>query len=71
MIFTTIIILLAIFWIALMAMQHYYGELVISPIIGFMVGWLYNGEELEEGTEHTIQILLGIVSFTFVWLTNE
>ena len=62
MITTISFILLAIFWLVLMAMQKYQGELLINPIIGFMVGALY----LEEDGEHTVQILLGFVSFTFV-----
>lgn len=71
MVFTVVLAILALVWVALMAIQSYNGELIISPVIGFMVGWLYNGDEDVNGTEHTIQFLLGIVSFTFIWYTNE
>jgi hypothetical protein len=70
MIYTTIIILLAIFWIALLAMQHYAGQLIISPIIGIMFGALYDKEEDDE-VYHTVQILLFVVALTFTWETNE
>lgn len=70
MIYTTIIILLAIFWIALLAMQHYSGELIISPIMGIMFGALYD-RETDVQVYHTTQILLGVVALTFTWETNE
>lgn len=63
MIFTIIFIIASLFWAFLMIMQKYGGELYVNPIIGFMVGALY----LEENGEHTVQILLGFVSFTFIW----
>ena len=69
--FTILIAIAAVVWVVLMTIQRYGGELIISPVIGFMVGWLYNGDEDVNGTEHTIQFLLGIVSFTFIWYTNE
>lgn len=67
---TTIFIIAAVFWILLMTMQRYGGELIINPIIGFMVGWLYDAEEVENGTLHTVQFLFGIVCFTIIWETN-
>lgn len=68
--FTIGIAIAAVLWILLMAIQRYGGELIINPIIGFIVGCLYNPEELEDCTEHTVQILLGIISFTIIWETN-
>ena len=70
MIYTTIIMLLAIFWIALLAMQQYAGQLIISPIMGIMFGALYDREEDDE-VYHTVQILLFVVALTFTWETNE
>lgn len=63
---TIIFIIAAVFWMLLMTMQKYGGELFINPVIGLMVGALYH----EEDGEHTFQILLGLVSLTFV-LYNE
>lgn len=63
MIFTVCFIAVAVFWILLMTIQKYGGELFINPVVGFMVGVLH----VEEEGEHTIQILLGLVSLTFVW----
>jgi hypothetical protein len=61
----------AVCWILLMTIQKYGGELIINPIIGFMAGWLYDAEEDGLMTEHTIQILLGIISITIIWQTYE
>lgn len=63
MVFTVIFIVLALFWVLLMTIQKYGGELFINPVVGFMVGTLY----VEEDGEYTVQILLGLVSLTFVW----
>lgn len=63
MIFTIVFIIIAVFWLLLMTIQKYGGELFINPVIGFMVGWLY----VEEDGETTVQILLGFISLTFVW----
>lgn len=60
---TIIFIIAAVFWMLLMTMQKYGGELFINPVVGLMVGALY----YEEDGEHTFQILLGLVSLTFVW----
>lgn len=67
---TIIFIFLAIFWIALMTMQKYAGQLIISPIMGFMFGALYD-RETDEEVYHTLQIVIGFVAFTFEWQTNE
>jgi hypothetical protein len=63
MIFTIVFIAIAVLWVLLMTIQKYGGELFINPVIGFMVGVLH----VEEEGEHTFQILLGLVSLTFVW----
>lgn len=68
--FTILIAIAAVVWVVLMTIQRYGGELIISPVIGFMVGWLYDAEEFENTTEHTVQFLFGIVCFTIIWETN-
>lgn len=60
---TIIFIIIAVFWLLLMTIQKYSGELFINPVIGFMVGWLYFNED----GETTVQIILGFISLTFVW----
>lgn len=45
------------------------GEIIIAPIKGLMLGALYNDDVEEEETEHTIQIVLFIISITFIWIT--
>lgn len=70
MIFTITVTLIAIFWIALMAMQNYAGQLIISPIIGFMLGTLYD-RETDDKVYHTFQLVLLFVAFTFTWETDE
>ena len=55
-----------------MEVVHYYqGEVLIAPIKGLMFGALYNNDEGPEDIEHTIQILLFIFSFNFIWYTKN
>jgi hypothetical protein len=35
-----------------------------------MLGALYNDDDFEDEVEHTIQVLLFVISFSFVWTTN-
>ena len=51
-------------------MAKYDGEVIIAPIKGLMLGALYNDDIEEEETEHTIQIVLLIISITFIWVTT-
>jgi len=47
------------------------GEIIISPIKGFMVGALVHDETYQENnknvTEYTLQCLLGIISVNVLW----
>jgi hypothetical protein len=52
-------------------MAKYDGEVIIAPIKGLMLGALYNDDIEEEETEHTIQIVLLIISITFIWVTQN
>ena len=45
------------------------GELMISPIIGSMVGALYSKTDYEDATEHTVQVCIFIIAITLVWET--
>ncbi len=43
------------------------GEIIISPIKGFMFGFLYHKEEYIEEDEYTLQCLLGVISVNVIW----
>jgi len=47
------------------------GEVIISPVTGFMIGALVHNETFEEDnqevTEYTLQCLLGIISVNVIW----
>jgi|TARA_R100000482_G_scaffold123569_1_gene73836 hypothetical protein len=49
------------------------GEIIISPIKGFVLGALVHDEIYEENkktfTEYTLQCLLGFISVNVVWRT--
>jgi hypothetical protein len=46
-------------------------DIVINPIKGIMLGALYNDDKFDDETEHTIQILIFIISFSFIWTTTN
>jgi len=50
-------------------MAKYDGDVIIAPIKGLMLGALYNDDVDDEETEHTIQIVLFVISITFIWIT--
>lgn len=51
--------------------QFYDCEIIINPIKGVMLGALYNDEEFEDETEHTVQVLIFVISFSFIWTTTS
>lgn len=52
-------------------MVKYDGDVIIAPIKGLMTGALYNNDIDDEETEHTIQIVLFVISITFIWITTN
>jgi hypothetical protein len=46
-------------------------DIIFAPIKGLMFGALYNDENFDEETEHTIQVLLFFLSINFIWSTFE
>jgi len=48
----------------------YNGDVIIAPIKGLMLGALYNDDVDNEETEHTIQIVIFVISITYIWTTN-
>ena len=63
--------LIILAWVFSVIVYHYKGEVVISQIKGLMFGALYNDDEGEDDTEHTIQILFFIFSLNFIWITEK
>lgn len=48
------------------------GEVVLSPIKGFMIGALYNGQEIDKNeTEHIVQLLFFVFSVNFIWVVKK
>jgi hypothetical protein len=47
----------------------YNGDVIIAPIKGLMIGALYNDDIDNEETEHTIQIVIFVISITYIWTT--
>jgi len=61
------IILLAFAFLFLLIAQIKKAEIIISPIIGFMLGVLYHKEQYNKENEFTLQCLLGIISINVIW----
>ena len=55
--------------------QQIKADIIISPIIGFVTGFLYDKEEfIEDGMKiksYTIQILMGVISLNILWETQN
>jgi hypothetical protein len=49
----------------------YNGDVIIEPIKGLMIGALYNDDIDNEETEHTIQIVIFVISITYIWTTTN
>lgn len=60
-----------ILFTAFIIAQFYDCEIIINPIKGVMLGALYNDDEFDDETEHTIQVLILIISFSFIWTTSN
>jgi hypothetical protein len=43
----------------------------LAIINGFMIGCLYDVEEVDGEKWHTLQILVGILSINILWETNQ
>jgi hypothetical protein len=69
MIFVTFTLVTIYFLMQLTA--KYNGDVIIAPIKGLMLGALYNDEIDNEETEHTIQIVIFVISITYIWTTTN
>jgi hypothetical protein len=69
MIFLTFTLVTIYFLMQLTA--KYNGDVIIAPIKGLMLGALYNDDIDDEETEHTIQIVIFVISITYIWTTTN
>ena len=64
------IYLLAFFWLIILVLTYAVQtgkEVKLAIINGFMIGALYDVEEVDEEKWHTFQILIGILSINILW----
>ena len=69
MIFISFILVTIYFLLQLTA--KYNGDVIVAPIKGLMLGALYNDDIDNEETEHTIQIVIFVISITYIWTTTN
>lgn len=69
MIFISFVLVTIYFLMQLM--QKYDGDVIIAPIKGLILGALYNDDIDNEETEHTIQIVIFVISITYIWTTTN
>lgn len=69
MIFISFVLVTIYFLMQLTA--KYNGDVIIAPIKGLMIGALYNDDIDDEETEHTIQIVIFVISITYIWTTTN
>ena len=67
--YVTFLLLLCV--LATFYAQQIKADIIISPIIGFVTGFLYDKDEfIEDGMKiksYTIQILMGVISLNILW----
>jgi len=64
------IYLLAFFWLIILVLTYAVQmgkEVKLAIINGFMIGALYDVEEVDDEKWHTFQILVGILSINILW----
>ncbi len=69
MIFISFVLVTIYFLLQLTA--KYNGDVIIAPIKGLVLGALYNDDIDDEETEHTIQIVIFVISITYIWTTTN
>jgi hypothetical protein len=72
-IYATILLLLCA--LATFLAQQIKADIIISPMVGFVTGCLYDKEVFIEGgievKSYTIQILMGVISLNILWETQN
>lgn len=62
------LIVVALFFLIIGQIKN--AEIILSPIVGIMFGFLYHKEQFEEENEYTLQCVLCVISITVIW-TNQ
>lgn len=62
---------LLLVWLLFMVIaQIKKADVILSPIIGIMFGFLYHKEQYEDEDEYTLQCVIGVISITVVWINQ-
>ena len=64
-------ILMIVAFVFLIIAQVNNAEIILSPVIGIMFGFLYHKEQYEQEDETTLQCLLGVISITVIWINQQ
>ena len=64
-------ILMIVAFVFLIIAQVKNAEIILSPVIGIMFGFLYHKEQYEQKDETTLQCLLGVISITVIWINQQ
>jgi hypothetical protein len=69
MIYIFVFLLLVLLYLTYAVQQG--KEVKLAIINGFMIGFLYDVEEVDDENWHTVQILLGILSINILWESSN
>ena len=47
------------------------AEIILSPVIGIMFGFLYSKEHFESTSETTLQCTIGLICLTIIWENQQ
>ena len=47
------------------------ADIILSPVIGMMFGFLYSKEHFEDGDEIVLQCVIGVISITVIWTNHQ
>jgi len=61
-------VLLLVCLLFLIIAQIKKAEVILSPVVGIMFGFLYHKEQYEEEDEFTLQCVIGVISITVIWI---
>jgi len=64
-------ILLVVALIILVIGQIKKADIILSPIMGIMFGFLYHKEQYEDEDEYTLQCLIGVISVNVIWINPQ
>jgi len=68
MIVIGILLLVALFTLIIGQIKK--ADIILSPIMGIMFGFLYHKEQYENEDEYTLQCLIGVISINVIWINQ-